>query len=254
MPGYFLGKEGTCLMINLPMILATLFVLYIGIVRPLLRRRSYQKFRREVVTNPALRSQYYLRMLVEPWLWLVVIYIILRITSAPLSVIGLGTPHDWGLTLWLIVEILVLTLIVVAIIRYRIAKTHRPGLATLLLKVKDLLPHTAYERRLWILVSITAGIWEEVVFRGFLITYFLAFGTFFGLLAAVILSSILFGFAHIYQGWKGVLVTGVLGAILASVYVSTGSLIVPIVCHILIDARIVFLAPALLKLDQEART
>jgi hypothetical protein len=60
------------------------------------------------------------------------------------------------------------------------------------------------------------------------------------------------GFSHIYQGWKGVLRTGLVGALLAYLYFFTGSLILPMVCHILIDARIVFFAPVLLKLDRAA--
>jgi membrane protease YdiL (CAAX protease family) len=139
----------------------------------------------------------------------------------------------------------------------RIAKTQRPGMARLLLKVKELLPHTPQERRLWLLVSITAGVCEEIVFRGFLPWYFLTLGTFFGLqsslLVALVLSSILFGFAHIYQGWKGVVGTGLLGALFAYLYVTTGSLILPIALHILADARIVFLAPTLVELSERLK-
>jgi len=72
--------------------------------------------------------------------------------------------------------------------------------------------------------------------------------------AALVLSTILFGFAHIYQGWKGVLGTGLVGGVLAYLYLSTGSLLLPIVLHILIDARIVFLAPTLLKLDDQEKS
>ena len=67
----------------------------------------------------------------------------------------------------------------------------------------------------------------------------------------IVLSSILFGFAHIYQGWKGAVGTAVAGVVLAYLYVVTGSLILPIIVHILLDIRIVFIAPALLKLDSE---
>jgi membrane protease YdiL (CAAX protease family) len=237
---------------NIATILAALFTLYIGFVRPLLRRRRYQQFRREVATNPALRSQYYLESLVEPWFWLIAIGIILILDSAPPSVLGLHAPTDWGTTFWLTLEIVILTPIVSIVMRYRITKTQRPGLSILLFEVKELLPRTPYEFCLWFLISITAGICEEIVFRGFLIAYLGSLFPYLGfqvpLLFTIILTSILFGFAHIYQGWKGALGAAVAGVILACLYLSTGSLILPIIAHILIDVRIVFIAPALLKL------
>ena len=49
------------------------------------------------------------------------------------------------------------------------------------------------------------------------------------------LSSILFGLLHSYQGWKGGLRSGVIGLILALLYVLTGSLWIPIILHIVID-------------------
>jgi membrane protease YdiL (CAAX protease family) len=241
----------------LSLIVASLFVFYVMLVRPLLRRKRYQEFRREVVANPALRSRYYLSSLGVQWLWLVVIGVVLLLGSVPPSTLGLRVPDDWAYTLVLIVEIMVLLPIMLVLVLRRVTKTRRLGMVRLLLEVKELLPHTSHERRLWLLLSLTAGICEEIVFRGFLPWYFLGLGAFFGLqvslLVAFVLSSILFGFAHIYQGWKGALGTLLLGALLAYLYVNTGSLILPIVCHILLDARIVFFAPTLLKLDQGQR-
>jgi membrane protease YdiL (CAAX protease family) len=46
-----------------------------------------------------------------------------------------------------------------------------------------------------------------------------------------------FGLAHAYQGVAGVLTTGVLGGVLAAVYLQTGSLLLPVVLHVVIDLR-----------------
>jgi hypothetical protein len=62
-------------------------------------------------------------------------------------------------------------------------------------------------------------------------------------LNAIILSSIFFGIAHMYQGWKGVLATGFVGLLLAWFYYMTGSLLLPIIIHALIDLRAMFLFP-----------
>lgn len=81
-------------------------------------------------------------------------------------------------------------------------------------------------------VSCSAGICEEILFRGFLL------GTLSpttGVLSAVLLSSILFGLCHIYQGWANVLRTSIIGVILSGVYLATDALIVVIMLHALVD-------------------
>lgn len=47
----------------------------------------------------------------------------------------------------------------------------------------------------------------------------------------------MFGVAHLGQGSKGMLVTGMTGAALGALYLITGSLLAPIILHILIDLR-----------------
>ncbi|MGA8271760.1 MAG: CPBP family intramembrane glutamic endopeptidase, partial [Candidatus Sulfotelmatobacter sp.] len=41
----------------------------------------------------------------------------------------------------------------------------------------------------------------------------------------------------LYQGWKGILSTGLVGLILAGLYVLTGNLLVPMVVHATADLR-----------------
>ncbi len=57
-----------------------------------------------------------------------------------------------------------------------------------------------------------------------------------GAWAAVFLSALLFGLVHIYQGWLGVLSTGVLGLIAAWYYYSAGRLWPLIISHALYDS------------------
>ena len=54
--------------------------------------------------------------------------------------------------------------------------------------------------------------------------------------ALAVVSSLAFGVAHGAQGRAGVVVTGVLGLALASVYIATGSLLVVIVAHYVLNA------------------
>jgi uncharacterized protein len=65
------------------------------------------------------------------------------------------------------------------------------------------------EATLWILLSVSAGIGEEIVFRGYLQKQFQAATG--SIAAAVILQGAIFGLAHTYQGWKQVIVIAALG-------------------------------------------
>jgi membrane protease YdiL (CAAX protease family) len=62
---------------------------------------------------------------------------------------------------------------------------------------------------LWIALSISAGVCEELVFRGYLQNQFRAATG--SIVAAVVLQGAIFGLAHTYQGWKQVIVIAALG-------------------------------------------
>ena len=94
------------------------------------------------------------------------------------------------------------------------------------------LPHTERDLRWFYGMSVTAGVTEEVLYRGFLIAYLAGFMPTIG---AVLVSTLIFGLAHSYQGRAGVLRTTIVGLVLASMYVLSGSLLLPILAHILVD-------------------
>lgn len=86
------------------------------------------------------------------------------------------------------------------------------------LRYPDSAPSNAYhvptgpaEIILWLLVSLSAGFCEELVFRGYLQRQFHAATR--SIVAAVALQAIVFGLVHTYQGWKPVLVITVLGVL-----------------------------------------
>jgi uncharacterized protein len=76
-------------------------------------------------------------------------------------------------------------------------------------KIDILLPQTVLEILLWVGVSVSAGICEEIVYRGYLQRQFLALtGSPF---IAVLAQGVIFGVGHAYQGAKQVVVITVLG-------------------------------------------
>ena len=100
------------------------------------------------------------------------------------------------------------------------------------------LPASLQERRWWAALSISAGVCEEFVMRGFLIQYFrgaLEGSLHLGLTSAVLLAAAAFGLNHAYQGVGNVLRTALAGFLLALLSLLSGSLLLPIVVHVLAD-------------------
>jgi membrane protease YdiL (CAAX protease family) len=73
-----------------------------------------------------------------------------------------------------------------------------------------ILPHGGAELTLWIALSVTAGICEETIFRGYLQRQFIALTK--SAPAGILLSAAAFGVAHVYQGFRMVILIGVFGA------------------------------------------
>lgn len=105
-------------------------------------------------------------------------------------------------------------------------------------RLLPMLPRTPRERGLFAALAISAGIGEELVWRGFglaVLQLWLPHAPTV-LLVAVLAAG--FGWAHLYQGAAGVVITGLTGAVMAGLYVTTGSLLLPMVLHALVDLRV----------------
>ena len=74
---------------------------------------------------------------------------------------------------------------------------------------RSLAPHGPFESVLWVGLAGTAGICEEIIFRGYLQRQFVAWTR--SASVGVLLSAALFGAGHIYQGTKATIVIGVYG-------------------------------------------
>jgi CAAX protease family protein len=72
-----------------------------------------------------------------------------------------------------------------------------------------MLPHGALELALWVTLSVSAGICEETIFRGYLQRQFVAFTRSAGI--GIVLSAAAFGAAHAYQGWRMTILIGIYG-------------------------------------------
>jgi uncharacterized protein len=76
--------------------------------------------------------------------------------------------------------------------------------------IQFMLPHGVAEIAAWIALSVTAGICEETIFRGYLQRQFVALTR--NAPAGILLSAVVFGAGHAYQGFRLAILIGVFGA------------------------------------------
>lgn len=106
------------------------------------------------------------------------------------------------------------------------------GLRRQMAKLEVFLPKTGEQLAWGLIVSLCAGLFEEIAYRGYLIPYCRFWLPEW---PALVAAALLFGIAHLYQGAAGVLMTAFLGLAFGFIYVETGSLALPILLHAAVD-------------------
>lgn len=99
------------------------------------------------------------------------------------------------------------------------------------------LPQYLREIPAYLLLSISAAVFEETIYRGFMVTYFLpaSRGQSGWPVAALIVPALLFSLAHYYQGWKAVMKIWGFAVGLGLMFILTGSLWPVMIIHFIID-------------------
>ena len=222
---------------------------YLVVGEPFVGHVLHRRFEGRLRTDDGARRSFYGRLLVLEWgLAALVLVVWLSAPGVDAAAVGLRWPRSWPGPVAVAATVLVLGFVVVSTRALRsgglaraAAEPRRPGQgrhaepavhATL-----ALLPRTTAERRLFTLVGVTAGVCEEWLYRGFLLAVVAAVGGGLPTPALVAIGALAFGLAHAYQGVAGIVTTGILGGVMAGLYLGTGSLLLPVVLHALIDLR-----------------
>jgi CAAX protease family protein len=216
-------------------ILAHLLAASIILVAPWLGHLQYQKARKRLQAgDPRVRTRLYRNLVAEQVVTTSIISGLCLFGGIPRTGLGICAPRSWWLTVGL-------AAIIVALL-VRSALRVRPKAQKLRAKLQDtvgaLLPGSLEEQRWFAAVSIGAGISEELAIRGFLFYYLGLYVPHINNLEKALLTSLIFGLAHLYQGWKGVAKTGLGGLFLAALYLLSGSLLLPMVVHVMMDMQV----------------
>jgi membrane protease YdiL (CAAX protease family) len=195
---------------------ASLLAGYLVVGLPIVGLWQQRELRRRLTQDPGLRLVLYRQAISRHWL----------VGGAALGIVGMaGFPaSSAGVRLRLgpisaATIALALVLLVGAVVtRSRTA----------------LLPVTPAEKRLFAVVAVTAGVAEELLFRGFLML-FLTDVAGWSWQSAAAGSAIAFGLNHLYQGVRPALASAAAGYLLAEIYLQTGSLVLPALIHAAVD-------------------
>lgn len=234
------------------------FALWLVFLFPLFDLPLLLRLRRQTSSKARLRVYYWLLLML--WGTTGACYATLG-DHVLLSLPGTGLVPGWISArggVYLLVLGLVLALLAlnpVQGLRCVLRPAVRPVYGRALRPLRFLLPVSKTERAWWGVVSLSAGVCEEVLFRGFLLGYLrgqLDGGPHLSLLWALGLSSLSFGTGHLYQGRKEFIGTALFGAALGLLAVLTGSLILPMVLHASVDAAILAMYRPGLDAPEEA--
>jgi membrane protease YdiL (CAAX protease family) len=112
--------------------------------------------------------------------------------------------------------------------------------------IEPLMPRNGAETGWAALLSLNAGLSEELFFR--LLLPLLLVSLLHHTVPAFVAAALLFGLAHLYQGAVGVVATTLLGGAFACLYLWTGSLWITIAAHAGLDLLAVVVRPTVMRL------
>ena len=211
-----------------------LFLLIILVIQPIYGAVTYRRYVRSIEAGgSADRPLLYRHTFFGEWAACIILFGVWIWQDRPFVDLGLVPGELSGVLAGLGIVLLITAAFFRGLMKTRAMDDHeRREAAETLGDLVHFLPHDAREYRYFAALSLTAGFVEEIIYRAFLFWYL---GMFMPLWAVVIVSSILFGLAHSYQGLGGMLKVTLMGLAAALLYVVSGTIWIPMLAHALVD-------------------
>lgn len=212
--------------------IALLIVLFV--VQPWYGRRSWLKLQSAIAAGQYPdRILLYRRTMSIQWAGLLLLLAAWWYLQRPFADLGLSGDPGTGFLIVAVLGTAAIGFLAIQAFRTRTATPEaRLAARKQLQDLEPFLPHSDRDLRHFYALSATAGVVEELLYRGFALW---ALAQSMPLWAAVVLSSVAFGLAHSYQGLGGMLRTGALGLLFAGLFISSGSIWLPMLFHALFD-------------------
>ncbi len=204
-----------------------LYFLLIVVAAPVVGYFSFQRLLRRVKAGEKISPAHLYRFtMASHWTLFALLMVLWGTSGRAWADLGFGLEFD---ARFIVGTLLTAGMIVALMLQLRlIDRATEEDLGNL----QFLFPRTRSELRGFYGLSVTAGIVEEALWRGFLFWYL---GHFMPLWAAAIVSAVGFGIAHAYQGPAAIPRIVLVGGAFAGLYLLTGSLLLPMILHALVD-------------------
>jgi membrane protease YdiL (CAAX protease family) len=189
--------------------------------------------RAEAAGVAGARARYYAVEIVPLWTLAACVIALWIVTGRPWGALLLGAGSaPWRIALgWALAAVYVWLNLA-----QRRAFLARPERLARLMKgfqsLLPILPRTPGERAGFAALSVSAGICEEVLYRGFALWYATMWT---GPVGGFLISTALFGSMHLYLGAREVPRTAMVGAFFYVLAITTGSLLPAMLCHTVVD-------------------
>ena len=200
---------------------------------------SVKKLKKSIADGDhSKKIKFYRETIFWSWIPLLLVFLVIPISGKSINDIGIKWINidTSSLSSWVVYPtigfyILYLLYNVYSIIIFKSNKESRAKAAKgSLADFKWLLPISQKEKQVWSFVSISAGITEEILYRGYM---FYALAIFFPILSLIhilLITTLIFGIGHIYLGKEGIKST-ILGLIFGIFYIVFDSVIPIIIIH-----------------------
>jgi len=180
------------------------------------------KSARRLKTRPyPPRRKYFFSVILQQ-----VFFILLSLFVAQMEWVELFTrpKNSWS---YLVAAVILAILVAVMIPRWRKAVERRER------RVYLFMARDNRERGLWVLISLLAGIGEELTYRG--VMFILLWRVTGSGIAAALIAAVVFGISHYIQGWASAFLIAGFALIFHGLYYISGSLLAPILLHFIYD-------------------
>jgi CAAX protease family protein len=225
---------------TLAAVLATALAIVVVAVPPLTQRRACRQLLKRLRVGTGTRLAYFRHVMIRDWVAAGLVLAVGLLAGRSPRSIGVPAYRPGGVNAPLVAAALALTaasLVPVLFVLRRRGPQQDDRLVRQLRPVIGLVPAARRDRAGFAALSVTAGICEEVVFRGFGIAYVRWLWPDVSWPWLILLTSVPFGVAHLYQGRGGMTFAVIVGGILCWVTLATGSLLPAMVIHATVDLR-----------------
>lgn len=229
-------------------VLDWLFVAFLIGIEPFLGIRFHRRVGDQVAAGVAnARVGHYRHIILLEWGLLLLVLLLWGASGRGWSQLGLGFPVGTGTWVGMGVALAASAFLVLQWLGLRGDEEKLREMYRQYRSIRAMMPEDDRDRRWFGAVSVTAGICEEVVYRGFLLGVASALG---GVWIGILVSSLVFGLGHAYQGPAGMLRVAGIGLALAGITVLTGSLWAAMLIHAVLDITSGLLAQRALRVGE----